>query len=225
MYMAIDKDTTIHNREKKQWITRGISEIRVDTMTEGIEKALSNQFLYIVINADNINYMPSLNILREATDDHILIATSNFTIEEQTEAIRSGADFFGKFSEPEKNMGIVLAVIGKSTERINRRKFTDSIISCGDILISRDYYKAFIKDAEISLNKTEMKVLYYLMINCGRVLTYGQISQELWPGEYGEASPDALYNLMKRLRNKLRSVADNKDYIENIRDIGYRLSV
>jgi len=224
VYMAIDKDVALHEREKRLWLARGISDVRVDSMTEGIEKALSCQFLYIAINADNINYMPSLEILRKTTNDPILIGTSDFTVDEQTKAISLGADFYGKFGECDKNMNIALAMINKAHERIDQKKNTGSIISSGDILISRDYYKAFIRDSEIFLNKTEMDMLYYLTINRGRVLTYEQIFHVIWPGEYGEASSDALYNLIKRLRNKLRKAASSKNYIENIRDIGYRLS-
>ena len=224
IYMAIDKDINVHNKERQKWNARGVSDVRVDSMNEGIEKALTNQFFYIAINADNINYMPSLEILREATNDPILIGASNFTVDEQIQAINLGADFYGKFGEFDANINIALAIVNKANERGNWKKSTSSIISFGDILISRDYHKAFIKETEIFLNKTEMKVLSYFMVNRGRVLTYEQISRELWPNEYGEASFDALYNIMKRLRGKLRNSADNKDYIENIRDIGYRLS-
>ena len=51
-------------------------------MTEGVEKAIKNTFLSIIINADNIVYIPELKILRGATNDPILTVTSTFSIQE-----------------------------------------------------------------------------------------------------------------------------------------------
>jgi len=36
LYLAIDKDEDVHNRELALWLKHGISSIRVSSMTEGI---------------------------------------------------------------------------------------------------------------------------------------------------------------------------------------------
>jgi DNA-binding response OmpR family regulator len=226
IYMAIDKDTLDYEKEKLLWLKRGISGIRIKSMTEAIKKAMDNQFLYILINSDNIShYMNSLKILRDATNVPILVATSNFTIEEQTAVINNGADFYGRFSSPEENMSIILAIINNIAERAKQPKYSSEIICHGDILVAVDYHRAFVKDTEIFLNKNEMKILHYLITHRGRVLTHSQIYRHIWNDEYNTEAPDILYSVMKRLRNKIRNVsAEQRNYIENIRDVGYRLN-
>ena len=75
-------------------------------MTEGIEEAMKNQFLYIGINGDNINFKPQLPLLREATNAPIFIATTGCAMQKQAEAVNPGADLYGQIGEnPDDNCG------------------------------------------------------------------------------------------------------------------------
>lgn len=221
-YMAIEKDTTVHDREKQQWLGRGILEIRVNSMTEGIEKAINNQFLFIVINADNINYMPELKILREATNDPILIATSSFTIDEQVEAMHNGADFYFSFSEPEKNMKMALAVVDRVTERAKQRKTPIKIITDGKILISPSSRQVFIYDTEVSLTKKEFELLKYLMINKGHFITHTQLLKRVWGEEYSDNGMEVLWQTVSRLRKKISAISSAREHIKIEREVGYK---
>jgi DNA-binding response OmpR family regulator len=67
-----------------------------------------------------------------------------------------------------------------------------------------------------------MKILHYLMLNRGSVLTHGQICQNVY-ADYKDISTDSLYSVIKRLRKKMLDITQS-DYIETVRDVGYRLS-
>ena len=75
---------------------------------------------------------------------------------------------------------------------------------------------------ELRLTKTEMEILQYLIINRRNILTHAQIFSEIYGREHGETSSDALNSSLKRLRRKIKDLAQF-DYIENVRDVGYRL--
>ena len=222
-YLAIENDKKVHERESKFWLSRGVSSIRVSSMSEGIKHAMDNQFLYIVINAANINYIPQLRLLREATNDPILIATTSYTMQEQGKAVSLGADLFGQISDnPNENYESVMAVVNRVNMRARQQKISNQILVHGDILVVAEYHKAFVKDVEIHLTSAEMKILHYLMVHHSLVLTYRQIYHTLYNDEYDELSPDIIYSTMKRLRKKMRAAVPF-DYIETVRDVGYRL--
>jgi len=146
-YLAIDKDEKVHEKESSFWLSRNISSIRVSSMNEGIDKAIKNKFLYIVINAANINYAPKLKILRNLTNDPIFIATKSYTMQEHGIARGLGADFFGEMSEKtEENYNSVMATIGHLSERINKNKPVLDVLNQGDILLVKDFHKVYIKD-------------------------------------------------------------------------------
>ena len=67
IYLAIENDIAIHDRDSAFWLSRNVASVRVSSMTEGI-------------NGDNINFKPQLPLLREATNDpniHCFICLHN----------------------------------------------------------------------------------------------------------------------------------------------------
>ena len=67
-----------------------------------------------------------------------------------------------------------------------------------------------------------MKIFQYLVINRGNTMSHRQIYNQISDIAYDEMSPDILYSAMKRLRKKIWDAA-RVDYIETVRDVGYRL--
>jgi len=222
-YLAIEKDITVHDKEKALWHKCGVSNIRVDSMTAGIEKAINNQFLFIVINADNINYMPELESLRAITNDPIFIATSTFTIEEQVKALHNGADFYWNFSGSENNMKTILAVIHRINERAKQLKTPVQLITHRNILVLPSYRQVFVNDKEVELTKIEFDILYYIMSNNGHVLSYEQIFYDVWGYECDELTDEVVKSAIKRLRKKIDGEEKHNSLIQNVRGVGYKI--
>ena len=224
-YLAIEQDISIHERESKFWLSRNVSSIRVSSMREGIEKAISSSFLYIGINASNIDYLPYLRLLREVTKDPIFISTATYTMQEQGKALENGADLFGQISDnPSENYTSVMACINRLQERAEQRKPLIKIATWGDIFLVPSYHKAFIADVEIRLTKNEMGILHYLLLNKGNILSHEQIYREVFNREYDESSPEVIYSTIRRMRKKIKEITPF-DYIENVRDVGYRIVI
>jgi DNA-binding response OmpR family regulator len=224
-YLAIDQDKETHKRESAVWLARDIHAVRVSTMNDGIKKALKNQYLYIVINAANIDYQDKFKMLRDVTNDPIFIAAPHYTMREQNKALSLGADFFGQISDnPYENVEAVISMVNRGDERAKLKKEPAEIISRGDILIARRQRTVVIGNADVHLNKDETNILYYLMCNFDSVLSYGQIYDYIRDGDAERLPFNAIRSAMKRLRGKLNEAAPNRNIIENIRGIGYRIS-
>ena len=219
--MAIDKNMTLHNKESDLWSGCEVSSVRADSMADGIKNAAGAAFLFIAINADNTDYLPSLKILRDITNDPILIGTSDFSVEEQAEALRNGADFYGSFGDADENMKIALAVVSRVAERSGQRKDAPEIIACNNILIVPAYRKVFLNNGEISLTKMEFDILYCLVSNKGRVLSHRQIYNHIFNDDYTDPAYDAVKSAIKRLRKKL----EGESVIESVRGVGYRAPI
>ena len=68
---------------------------------------------------------------------------------------------------------------------------------------------------------TEARLLYLLVRNAGRVLPNALLLDRAWPE--GGGSPQALWEYVRRLRQKLGDDQESPRYIESERGIGYRL--
>jgi DNA-binding response OmpR family regulator len=75
----------------------------------------------------------------------------------------------------------------------------------------------------VSLTPLENRLLEYLMLNAGHVLTHGAIIDHVWGPE--GADVDMLRQVVHRLRNKIEPDASQPIYIETVPGLGYGLSV
>jgi DNA-binding response OmpR family regulator len=73
-----------------------------------------------------------------------------------------------------------------------------------------------------ALTPTETKLLYILMSNAGRIVTYGFLLGRLWPLE--EVYEDTLRVHVHRLRKKIQSPGSEVQYITTERGVGYRFA-
>jgi len=223
IYLAIENDLAIHERESQFWKSRGVDAIRVSSMTEGIALASKQQFLYIGINADNIHYTSSLAILRATTNDPIFMATTNYTIQEQTKATKLGADLFGQLGDtPDDNFDAVMTQIQHLRSRLPLTLSFVKPIVYRNILLSEDYRLALLDDKEVDLTKNEFDLLYTLASKRGWVFTFEKLYNLVWGGEYDKASIETIKNTVARLRKKIADTNDKYSIIESVRNVGFR---
>jgi len=220
--LVVDKNVGFSLKIQAEWLKRGISTVRVDTMQEAIEKLGRKSFLFTAINADNTNYLPLLRIMADISPTPIFIMTSNFTVCDQTEAFQHGADGYAPFYDNvNESIDSALALLQKCNERNRQSKRLPEVILHENIFVLPSFRKAFYNDTEIDLTKTEFNLLYYLMSNRGRVLTFRQIYRKIRGAEYQDSPHSNIRNHISRLREKLIKIS-GRDYIENVRDVGYR---
>lgn len=195
VYISIEKNIAVFNEYKKLWSSRGIGGICVDSMTEGIETAIAigqsnTECLYFIdIVADEIDFILLLPLLDEAVDAPILIATpkSNYTEDEHHRALNNGAYFYEPYCDDlEKNINGVIAAVNSYHRVTKKQKTPSDILSCGGILISLSQHKAYVHDMFVPLTPQEFEVLHILILNAGKVLTYGEIYRHIHNGEYDD---------------------------------------
>jgi two-component system OmpR family response regulator len=92
-------------------------------------------------------------------------------------------------------------------------------VAVGDIVLDEDAHLVTVDDAVITLSPTEFRLLHYLMLNSGRVLSKGQILDYVWEYDFdGNASVVETY--VSYLRKKL---GDGGSHLETVRGVGYVL--
>jgi DNA-binding response OmpR family regulator len=223
-YLAVDSDIELAESEAAVWeAERGIGMDRVDTMTDAIDKLRNNDYLYVGINSDAVNYMPFLFAMRYMTSVPILIATKNFRTENEVDALLKGADLYARFHETTNcNIASVLAHITRLAMRTKAPHQQSKTIVYKDLLVVPFQRSVFVGNDKRDLTRQEFDLLYALMSNPGKAMSYNQIYEQVWRGEYDGAARDTLWASIKRLRDKLRVNPAGIEFIETVRDFGYR---
>jgi two-component system, OmpR family, KDP operon response regulator KdpE len=97
-------------------------------------------------------------------------------------------------------------------------------INYGEMEIDCDLQKVFLRGHEVNLSDTEYKILIFLAINAGKIITPDNILERVWGCQSIEKRHLLWVNIC-RLRNKLDNIYAGNCYIQTRPGIGYSLSL
>jgi DNA-binding response OmpR family regulator len=223
--LAVSTDLEDYRRSTQAWGRHGYSVFRVDTMHEAITRlSHGEKFLFIGINEDNIDFWAQLPTMRKITDTPIYIITSTYNTEKKAKALRLGADGYDPFAENlEENVSGALALLEARSRAAVKNEKPVEAVTYNNIIVLPDNRDVFVGDSKVTLTKTEFDVLFYLMSNRGRVLSFEQIYSHVWGEEHDEAVNESVRTVIKRIRHKIDGQETEHSFIENVRGVGYRL--
>jgi two-component system OmpR family response regulator len=95
-----------------------------------------------------------------------------------------------------------------------------AVLVCADLELDDDAHRVTRGGAEVSLSPTEYKLLRYLLLNAGRVLSKPQILDHVWQYDFG-GDGGVVETYIGYLRRKLDD--GEKRLIHTIRGVGYVL--
>ena len=146
----------------------------------------------------------------------ILFLTAKDATENKVEALRAGGDDY--VTKP-----FSLAEIVARTQAILRRTagaLPGDTLQVGDLVLDEKRHEVFRGGERVDLTATEFGLLRYFMLNPRRVLSKGQILQNVWHYDFGGNS-NIVETYVSYLRKKLH--ADGPPVIKTVRQAGYML--
>jgi two-component system OmpR family response regulator len=148
----------------------------------------------------------------------ILFLTAKDAVEDKVEALRAGGDDY--VTKP-----FSLAELVARAHAILRRTRGDlpgDVLRFADLVLDESRHEVFRGDALISLTATEFSLLRFFLLNPRRVLSKGQILQNVWHYDFG-GSRNVVETYVSYLRRKLES--SGPPLIRTVRQAGYMLEV
>jgi DNA-binding response OmpR family regulator len=226
--LAVDSNTNAAYSAKSLWESIGIHTALVMSMQDALELLSKDKFLFVGINGDSINYLPLLRITRSmARAIPILVNSSKISVIEYIAAMRNSADIYTDFmADPKKHVELALASVERFIERRQYMEKPSEFIIFKYLFISLTYRQVFCCDKEIKLSKTEYDLLLLFLNNKGKVLSHNYIYSSLY-NDYSSANlaEQAVWSLVKRLRNKIRLDLRTADHIQTVHKVGYKLLI
>jgi two-component system OmpR family response regulator len=155
--------------------------------------------------------------LRERGDQAaILFLTAKDAVENKVEALRAGGDDY--VTKP-----FSLAEVVARVHAILRRtggELPGDVLRFSDLVLDESRHEVFRGETPIVLTATEFSLLRFFMLNPRRVLSKGQILQNVWHYDFGGNS-NIVETYVSYLRRKLDSAGP--PLIRTIRQAGYML--
>ena len=175
----------------------------------------TNDFEAIVLDL-GLPVLPGLEVLkawrRAGVDTPVLVLTARDAWTDRVEGLNAGADdYLGKpFQSAE-----VVARLRALTRRAAGR--AQPLLTCGEVTLDPAAGQARLRGRIVDLTARELMVLTYLMHRTGRIVSQGELADQVYALEDTRES-NTIEVYVARLRKKL-----GKDVIRTIRGLGYRM--
>ena len=148
----------------------------------------------------------------------ILILTARNRWQEKVEGLESGADdYLTKPFHPEELSARIKVLLRRSVG------LADSTLVCGPIKIDTSSKQVFLEDQPLTITAYEYRLLSYLMMHTGKVLSKRQLVDHIYE-EDDDRDSNTIEVFIRRLRKKLDPDASLKP-IETQRGRGYRFRI
>ncbi len=147
----------------------------------------------------------------------ILILTARARWQEKVEGLEAGADdYVAKPFQIEEVLARMRALIRRASG------IADSVVRCGDVALDTSSQEVTVQDRRLDLTAYEYRLLHYLMLNHGKVVSKSELTDHIYD-EDADRDSNVIEVFVGRLRRKLDP--DNTIRpIETLRGRGYRFN-
>ncbi|HYI54995.1 MAG TPA: response regulator transcription factor [Microlunatus sp.] len=156
----------------------------------------------------------------------VLFLSARDTVEDRIRGLRLGADDY--LTKPFSVVEVTVRLEGLlRRSRLERDLAHGSpsagaggVLRCGDLEVDEDRHLTHRGGRSVDLSPTEFRLLVYLLLHQGRVLSKAQILDQLWQYDFGGDS-NVVERFVSNLRRKID--VDPPPLIHTVRGFGYTI--
>ncbi|KAA3659726.1 MAG: DNA-binding response regulator [Chloroflexi bacterium] len=222
--LIVDDDLNLGSMVELLFYSEGAIVYRATDGPEGLKQFYKHQPDVVILDV----LMPGLTgwqvcqQIRQLSDTPVIMLT---TLKEDQDIVRGlehGADdYVIKPFSTEVLKARVKALLRRIKVVPEQKTAASSQYDDGYLSIDLEKRRVFVKGESVKISATELKLLAYLLINAGHVLSYQQILNHVWGPEYQD-NTDYVHVYVSHLRRKLENNASHPIYFLTEHGMGYR---
>ena len=157
--------------------------------------------------------------IRKISNIPVIIVSAKETTQNKIDLLRLGADDY--ITKP-FDLEEVLARIESNLRRAGFGQNSGTTLEYNGLTIDENNNVATLDGTELSLTAKEFAILLMLLKYPDKVFSKANLFESIWKEEY-IAEDNALNVHVSNLRAKLKNISPDKDFIDTVWGIGYRL--
>lgn len=222
--LVVDDEAPLREFVRRNLEVRGY---RVSTASNGLEALAlfgAQPFDLVILDLmmPHLDGLETTRRIRERSLVPIVILTALGEEHDKVRAFEIGADdYLTKPFGVEELLARVKAVLRRSVWSEMSPPSRPARLSRRGILLDLETHQASVGGRPVELTPIEFNLLYYLMLETGKVIAPRALLQRVWGPEYlDEVEYVRVY--VGRLRKKLETPDHQGELIETVRGVGYR---
>lgn len=217
--LIIEDDPVIQNELQILLSGNGYIVVKVEDFSSTIKivEAEKPHLILLDIKLPQVNGFSICSEIRTFSDVPIIFVTSCNSDMDELNSIMLGGDAF--ITKP-YNTAILLAKIASLLKRAYPAAEHETIVY-EDVTLHLESSRLEFREQQIDLTKNELKILYYLFKQAGKICSRSEMIDFLWDNQL-YVDDNALSVNINRIRDKLSSIGLN-DFIKTKHRQGYML--
>lgn len=224
--LIIEDDLNIQGIERDYLEANSFSVSTAADGETGLKTALSGDFDLVLLDI-MLPKMDGLEVcrkIRAEKDIPILLVSAKKEDLDKIKGLGFGADdYIVKPFSPSELVARVIAHISRYNRLTAKEKKSgeDKDITIGALRLEKASRRAFINDTEIVLTNKEFDLIYFLAKSPDTVFSKEELFNEIWNYDsIGETSTITVH--VNRIRDKIKEIDPNLDFIHTVWGKGYR---
>src|SRR5690348_15140691 len=160
--------------------------------------------------------------LRSKSSVPVIMVTARDSEIDKVVGLELGADdYVTKPYSSRELIARIRAVLRRGSDAEPEASNESGVLGAGPVKMDVERHIVTVNGSTVTLPLKEFDLLEYLMRNCGRVLTRGQLIDRVWGADYvGDTKTLDVH--VKRLRGKIEPDPANPKYLVTVRGLGYK---
>ena len=191
---------------------------------DGFELARAGNYSLILLDVvlPGMDGFTLLKILQEESNTKtvpVIMITTLSDIEHEQRGLTLGAvDYISKPFRPRE-------LVSRMRSVLRRTGKSGGAVKVGDLKVDMEKGVVLRAGEELFLSALEYRLFLVFLNHRGKILSRGQLLEEIWDvaGEYVNDNTLTVY--IKRLRDKIERDPQNPEIIKTVRGMGYRMEV
>ncbi len=224
LILIVEDDPPIRNLISVSLETNGYKYITAGNAAAAISEAASHNpdIMLLDLGLPDLDGIEVIRKVRTWSAMPIIVISARSDDADKIEALDAGADDYLTKPFSVEELMARLRVTTRRLTQIHGETPEQPVFINGKLKIDYAAGCAFLEDAELHLTPIEYRLLCLLSRNCGKVLTHGYITRQVW-GPSWENNVASLRVFMATLRKKLETGSDSPACIQTHVGIGYRM--
>ena len=218
--LIVEDDQKLRTELKIYLEKNGYEALTIEKFDNSIQDILDKKADLILLDI-NLPYLDGEYIckeIRKTSNVPIIMVTSRDSELDELISLNNGAD---QYVTKPYNLQILLAKIAGLLKRTENTAINQNKIDCREFILNISKSMIEKEEKQIELTKNELKILHFLVLRKGQIVSRDEIINYLWDSE-SFIDDNTLTVNMTRLRTKLEEIG-LKDIIETKRGQGYIL--
>ncbi|WP_238906960.1 response regulator transcription factor [Clostridium sp. YIM B02506] len=219
--LVIEDNKDVNNMLSEELMDSGYKVKSMYTGIEGLKEVKEGNYDLILLDI-MLPYKSGDEILKEIrtfSDVPVIIISAKDMVGTKIDLLRIGADDY--ITKP-FDLGEVVARVESNLRRTSRQIQGSNKFTYKDLTLDDNRKQVMVNNVELELTAKEYMLLEILIKNSGKVFSKSNLYESIWKEEYlGDDNTVKIH--ISNLRNKLKKINPDENYIETVWGLGYRL--